>query len=472
MAIRLLGMAKGLPWVTLLVVLGLALRAYHYLRNPSMWHDEAALVVNVLGKTFTELWGPLFFSEAAPPLFSCVERAVVLVLGDSTYALRLVPFLASCAALLLFVPVARRVLPASAVPWAVLLAACSDQILWHACEAKPYAVDVLAATVLAALLCCTDAWTLPRKLLVLAALAPLLVFLCYPACFLYGGVLVALLPGVVRARDLRTWGCYALLIGAVFGSFGILLTGPIRAQRDDTIVACWEGSFPDWARPWTVPAWTVFSSLEVFRYCCEPIGQVLFPLAVVGGVCLWRQGRRQLVTFLILPLGLALLASFARAYPYGGCRVVVYAAPALFLLIAAGVPATLAWATARGRWGPAVVQGLLVVPLGLALVNAAVPWPRADCAGAAAYVLAHRAPDDQVASNHWEYLYYFRHLGPGFCLLRAPVQEPAARLWLVITDAQLEARTRLAAMLTPPAYRQVERQEFLRTTVVLVARPE
>src|SRR5205823_10849940 len=98
---------KPAPWTGLLVTLGLALRLYHYLRDPSMWHDEAALVLNVLGKSFTGLLGPLFFAEAAPPLFLWVEKAVALLLGDGTFALRLVPFLASCAALVGVVGVAR-----------------------------------------------------------------------------------------------------------------------------------------------------------------------------------------------------------------------------------------------------------------------------------------------------------------------------------------------------------------------------
>ncbi len=93
MAVRLPGFAKNLPWTAGLVLLGLALRLFHYLRNPSVWHDEAALVLNVLGKSFRELLGPLWFSEAAPPLFLWIEKVVTHTLGDGTYALRLVPFL-------------------------------------------------------------------------------------------------------------------------------------------------------------------------------------------------------------------------------------------------------------------------------------------------------------------------------------------------------------------------------------------
>src|SRR5262249_52033151 len=184
------------PWIGTLVTLGLAVRAFHYLRNPSMWHDEAALVVNVLGKGFRELLGPLFLSEAAPPLFLWIERAVVLLLGVGTYALRLVPFLASCAALLLVVPLARRLLPATAVPWAVFFFACSDQLLWHTCEAKPYAVDVFVATVLAWLFSHSQEARLEGRLLLFAVFAPVAIFLAYPGCFLFGGLLVALLPTV------------------------------------------------------------------------------------------------------------------------------------------------------------------------------------------------------------------------------------------------------------------------------------
>src|SRR5438552_12039300 len=109
-------------WLVPAVVLSaLVLRSYHCLRVPAVWHDEAALVVNLLDKDFVGLLGPLRWHEAAPPLFLWIERAVVLILGDDILALRLFPFLANCAALLLMASVSRSLLPAAAVPWAVFL---------------------------------------------------------------------------------------------------------------------------------------------------------------------------------------------------------------------------------------------------------------------------------------------------------------------------------------------------------------
>jgi hypothetical protein len=476
MAVRLPWACRSVPWIRYVVALGLGLRLYHYLRDPSMWHDEAALVLNVLSKSFTELLGPLLFSEAAPPLFLWAEKLVVLTLGDGTYALRLVPFLASCASMILMVPVARRLLCPQAAPWALLLFACSGHLLWHACEAKPYAVDVLAATIVLAIYCSTENWSYGRRLLLYSALAPFLICLAYPGCFLCGGLLVAQLPTALRGGRLRDRVGYGFFTLVVLGAFALLLAGPVRAQRSPAILECWKGAFPSWDQPWTVPVWTVASSLEVARYCYEPIGQVLAVAAAAGAISLWRRARRPLLALLVLPIGLALVASCFGAYPYGGARVLVYAAPALALLTAEGVVPILIQsrdvqpaATIRPALVRACTVAILVVPLGKSLWRVVSPWPRADCAGAAAYVLNHRRPGEKVTATHWEYAYYFRHLGDSFGLLK---EAPAAgdHFWLVATAGTRDDRLRTVWDLRPRGWRTVQQREFERTSVFLLSR--
>ena len=110
-------LAGVLPGFGILLAVGLGLRCYHYLSNPPVWHDEEALMVNVLTKGFGEHLGPLYYSEAAPPGFLWAEKLVALTAGDSTFAFRLLPLLASCAALVGAALLARRVLPAAAVLW-------------------------------------------------------------------------------------------------------------------------------------------------------------------------------------------------------------------------------------------------------------------------------------------------------------------------------------------------------------------
>jgi hypothetical protein len=459
--------------VLALLALGVALRAFHYLRGRAVWHDEAALLVNVLSLGFGDLLGPLRFHEAAPPLFLWLLKAVALVLGDGSLSLRLVPFLASVASLLLLAHVAGRLLAPRAVPWAVLLFAASEQMLWHASEAKPYALDVLAATAVLAVYAWGRQRPTAHTLLAYALLAPPLLLLSYPACFLFGAVLVALLPAVWRRGRARTWAAYGLLAAATGGTFLWLLLGPVRAQHDPVIHSDWASCMPGWDRPWSVPGWAFLSSLEVCRYCCKPLGQALAPLALVGAVALWRGGRRGWVALLGLPVALALLAAGLHRYPYGGVRVMAYATPAVVLLIGAGTPAALGWLRARARPAAAALVLALLLPLGQSLWFTAFVWPEADVPGAAAYVEARRRAGDPVTGNDWTHLYYFRRLGPLFALTGGSAPAPRERVWVVITGLRRhEERVEFASRVAPPGWRLQEDSAFAFTSVALFARDD
>jgi hypothetical protein len=454
--------ARPLPWLALALALGLGLRCYHYLSNPAVWHDEAALLVNVLGKGFADLLGPLFYSEAAPPLFLWLQRAVALGLGDGTFALRLLPFLASGAAFLAAVTLARRLLSPWGVVWFALLFGCSDRLLWHACEAKPYAVDVLVAVGLLATFVfrrADDEGALLRRLTLYAALSPLLVFLSFPACFLLGGAALALLPAVLRARSRRVWGAYVLFGVLLCGSFVLLVAGPVHAQKNEHMLNCWLDNFPDWGRPWRLPLVSVVRLTELFRYASEPAGNVLSVFAVAGAVGMWRAGHGRVLAFLLLPLGLTALAWLAHQYPFGAARVDVFAAPAALLLIAAGLPPTFRWlggrawpaavprdstraeltqarsasegnASPRSRFGlvstlvACSIAALVLFPVLQAVYRVAVPWKRLDSAAPAAFVLRQRQPSEPVLGMLWEHTYYFRGLGPMYRALQLHPTDP------------------------------------------------
>ncbi|MGH7138701.1 MAG: hypothetical protein ACREHD_23390, partial [Pirellulales bacterium] len=465
----LLERANRLNWTHCFVTVGIALRLYHYLRNPSLWHDEAALVVNVLEKDFVELLGPLRFSEAAPPLFLWLERCVVSIGGESLFALRLLPLLASCAALLLFVPVARRLVGPAAAPWAVLLFAVSDRLLWHTCEAKQYSLEVFAAVLVCFIWLATETWSSWRRALLFAIAAPPLLCVAYPAAFLYGGVLVTLLPGTWRSRRRGEWLAYGLLCLTVCTTFGLLFAGPIHAQRDATIVDCWStmNQFPDWTNPASVPLWIIRSSCDVVGYCIKPVGEWLTPLAMIGLFLIWRQGKREWCVLLAVPIALALVASCLEAYPYGGMRVMSYAAPAVFLGIAAAIPWCLERFARRHAWAAATVVALFAVPMARAGYCVIHPWERADCAAAAAYVQSHRQADEFVTANHWEYLYYFRGLGRSFVPIEN-LSAPHDRMWVVVTGALPADREPTLASFSAPQWATIDRQEFDRTTVALV----
>jgi hypothetical protein len=520
-------------WLAGLLVLGLGLRAYHYLSDPPVWHDEVALIMNVLDKSYLEHLGPLYYSEAAPPLFLWIEKSVVGLLDDGTFALRLFPFLASCAAFLMLVTIARRFLPASSLFVFALLLGCSDRLLWHACEAKPYAVDMLVGVGLLALFAlvhrysplpctrevagtlrvpsagcgtrsvlATSAGTgergeasssestvaaLSRLLLFLAVLSPVLIFLSFPACFLLGGVALCLLPEVWRTARWPAWSCYGAFLTLLGVSFLLLLLGPIQQQKAPRLMACWVELFPNWEMPWTVPVHMARRLTEVFRYACEPIGNVLVPVALVGAVVMWRRGQTRLLAFLTLPLALTAFAWLLGQYPLGPSRVVVFLAPACLFLVAAGMPTVYAWLRQRGRLATVPLLALLIVPLVQAGYRVVVPWVRNDLAEPSAFVLARRQADEPVAGGFWELSYYCRQLGPLYRPLDPkptdpPSVEPTSRtglsaddaaverLWLIVEKRVTEPRALVASL--PPAgeWRIVSSFDFDRVVALYVCR--
>jgi hypothetical protein len=464
------------PQVFLLVVLGLSLRAWHYLRGPSIWGDEAALIVNVLGKDFGELLGSLLLHQAAPPLFLWLEKAVSIVIGDGTYALRFIPFAASCASMVLMAYVGRRVVRAEALGWVLLLFAVSDRLLHHACEAKQYALECLAGTVLLGLYFGLRSSSLPRQLALHAALAPCVMLMSYSACFLYGGLLLALLPRVCQRGGALTGPTrlgYGILALAVAGSFGFMLIGPIKCQRDPVIVLDWirAGYFPDWKRAWSIPFWSVRSTLELFDYYCRPVGHVLAPVVAIGLAGVWRRHGPELAAFLTLPIALAFGASLLMAYPFGGARVMCFSLPAIGLLVAEGIPPTFAWLSRRPRPAAAILALVLFIPVGRTAGRAIFPWNRADSTGAANYVLAHRHPSDLVMGNVWDYAYLFRHLGPSFALLDPQRVGPATdRMWVLVTAGTRAQCERDFCAGVPPGWEITEEREFSKTVVYLMCR--
>lgn len=146
----------------------------------------------------------------------------------------------------------------------------------------------------------------------------------------------------------------------------------------------------------------------------------------------------------------------------------VFAVPALLLLVAAGVPVALAWLRARSQIGALLLLVLLLIPAASAVQHVIVPWGRADCAGASAYVLAHRRPGDLMVGNSWEYLYYFRHCRSDYVSLEDASFPTQARVWLLLTGSTAQERLRMGQRYAAAQGRLAELHLYERTDVFLI----
>ena len=453
-------------WRWLCVGLGVMLRVIPWARNPPLWQDEAALILNVIHLDFADYFGRLIHHQAAPPLFLCLERLARLILGDSEAALRLPVLLLGCVSLVLFAMLARRILDPIPAAVATGLFAVSDRLIWHATEVKPYAVDALVAVLVAWGYVRTRRWSLAAQCGLWAVALPLLVWLSYPTCFVGGGLLLALLPDALRCN----WKgrlAYLLAGAALAGLFAALAFGPAHAQRDSALSGYWAAQLADWSRPLRVPVWAVTATLEVDRYALMPLGQVLLPLALVGAIRMARTDGR-LLTVLLAPAGLTLLAALLGRYPFGGGRVNVFLAPGYILLVAAGLVPAWAWLWRRARPGVVLVIGLLAVPLGQTLYRTAVPWPRPDFREPVAFVFATAPPDDAISGDHWELLYYTRHQPDRYFPLAEIARRNPRRVW-VLTGTDPGVPEGVQGQV-PPKWRRADARSFGRTIAILMER--
>ena len=139
----------SLSQATLIVVVaGLIWRTVRYALAFPLWGDEAFVAVNFLTRDFSGLERPLEYFQIVPPGFLWAEWLAVYLFGTGERALRLVPYLAGGASLLLFWRFCREVTTRRTVLLAVAMLAASFYPVRHSTEVKPYAIDLLVSLAL------------------------------------------------------------------------------------------------------------------------------------------------------------------------------------------------------------------------------------------------------------------------------------------------------------------------------------
>ncbi len=415
-----------------MVAFGLVCRLSQYAANTSLWHDEAFVALNVLHKSFGGLLGPLEWHEPAPPGFLVLEKVIVTELGRSEYALRLIPLLAGLAGLIGFAMFAARVCSRIAAAfWAVWLMAAADKLIVQAEEVKHFTLDLLWAVLLSwvALRICR---VRPRigALLVWGALGAIGLWLAFASVFVCAGTGLVLAWLAVREWPWAERGAYMIAILWILGSLALLLV-PIQAQMTGSVLGFWAGSFPDMS---SVPAllyWLGRSLLGLFNYVWQPLGAALLVLGVLGSVAWWRAGRRDALLLLVLPVLGALVASCVRRWPFGGNQHMVFAAPAVLVLVAEGIEEVRRRLASRAPWVGVIGLALLLSP-GLvdAAYRIALPRQRHEVRPVIAFVQRYVEPADQLlVLCPAEFEFY-----TGRDVRNAAIEpDPAARVWFIAT---------------------------------------
>ncbi len=353
------------------LMIGLAWRGIRYATDQPLWGDEAYVAATVLERDFTGLIQPPEFYQIVPPAFLGVEWAAVRWLGPGEWALRLVPFLAGLASLMLLARFGREVTTSRTTLLAVAILAASFYPVRHSVEVKPYSTDLLLS-----LLLTMAGWSVFRRIesrkrwAVLIATAIVGVWLSYPSVFPAGSVAMLLGLRALREPNRRArimWAAYVLLLGVNWLIVYLLFAGPqAEAAPFLTKLITWRRSFPPIEKPWQLPRWLVevhTGMMVAYPQGGNNFGSTATALFVLAGIVrmVRRPPRRALLMLLLGPLPIALLAAALRRYPYGtSTRVMLYMAPAFCLLAAEGLMAFLL-RLRRAQRGPIVVASVLGV---------------------------------------------------------------------------------------------------------------
>ncbi len=398
------------PLVALLATfaLGIAARLAQYLSNRSLWLDEAYLALNILGRDFPDLLRPLDHHQIAPPLFLWAVKLAVSLWGDGEAILRLVPLIGGILALPLFYFLAQRVLGPLGAWLATALLAWSQPLICYASEVKPYATDALTAIAACALvlpLVESPAAARPsvRRLLLTGALGALMPWFSYPSAFVLGGLAVAMLATPFLRRQYRL-ALRLAIPPALWGlSLLALYAAVLRPGLSDPFLRTfWReffAPFPPWslaALYWYLQAW--------FDFLVWAGGVPFYGLAtfawLAGGITLWQAGRRALALALVLPLLGATAASILKLYPLY-IRVILFAVPPTFLLIACGGEAVHRALSPHSRaiallW----IALLLLHPLYRSLTVLSSPLMNEEVRPAIQYIRDHWQEGDRVYVYH------------------------------------------------------------------------
>jgi hypothetical protein len=438
---------RALSWIGLtLLALGLAVRCRQYLHGASYWYDEAYLLLNVYDRSYLQLLGAIDYQVVIPPFFLWLLRAVYLLLGPSELAMRLPAFASGVAALLVLIPLARRLVGTPGWLWAVGFGALSAHAVMHACEVRPYAGDLLAAE---CILLAAATWVLPEGtphgrrwglagLYLLAGLAP---WFSFPSAFVLGAASLALFVHACQHPTRARWLAWAGLNGILLASGFALWYCDARHLYYPGLTQHWSrGFFPPGTGPVGLGSWVLGRLAGIGHYGTAGLGVPLLALAGLGGAVVARRSV-PLVLLLTVPVALGFGACFLHKYPMDD-RLVFFAVPSVWLLASAGIGAILGKLPApRGRaaWAGALAFGTLLLP-GVVEAAKELVWvvPRVEFRGAFAYVGEHWRPGDTLWVMHSEvYETYFgkqqglqgNHTPPA--LLEAAARQ--GRVWLIYT---------------------------------------
>jgi 4-amino-4-deoxy-L-arabinose transferase-like glycosyltransferase len=455
--------------VALIFGVAIFFRLYE-LGSRNLWTDEAWVALAAMQPTAAEA---LAEGQSTPPFYLLSVWALVQQWGHSEMVLRSLSWLFGVGTLFLIWRFSRRLVEVPAALLALAAVAFSPVMVYYSKELKQYSGDAFFAILVLWLTERLRAGGGGQGWVVLALAGVVGLGFSQPLVFtlpVAGVVLWAALPKAQRARLVILGGVWLLAAAGYYLLF-------IRREIDPELVAYWTQDFPDLSGLVPFFRWLGPALYRYFWYFLGEWGVIWGPLLMAAGIVVMvRRGGTRVVLYFVGPLLLGFGAACLHRYPfmahYGGNRLMLFSAPVLYLLVAAGAWGV--WAMLwrrRQRLLALALTALLLVGLNLRdglKENLSPLNNREEIKPLVTYLEANFQPQDLIYVYYFAvapFKYYYHGPNPGICWGRSCVEQgldpadhaqtPPQRLWLVASHIpDLVFLRQFAAKLLGPDWRE------------------
>lgn len=386
--------AQTQAFLVAILLAAFALRLFH-LDSFSFRGDEAFTVLNWVGRPLAEtLQSEIPIKDPQPPLAYALFRGWALLFGTGELVMRLLPVFGSLAGIAGIYALGHRIDGRRTGLLAAALLTVHPFLIWHAQDARPYALWVSASTIAAWLALCALKRDRARDWLLYFVAAAVAAGLYYLELFFLVALNLYVLAEVRKqGRLLRRWLAAQALLALVLAPWYL---------QERLLLSSGYGGTAGITEPLQFLTW-LLPALQFGRSLAPEISarsSLLVACALLAG--LWYMARRRnryalyvgLAAFLP-PLLLALAASFLNVW---APRYVLASAPACLLLLVSLGGAL--WR--RALWTRTLAAAIFAAWLALMLLSLNNAWfnpqfaKSPDWRGLAQYLRQETAPGDVV----------------------------------------------------------------------------
>ncbi|KPK77942.1 MAG: hypothetical protein AMJ79_01490 [Phycisphaerae bacterium SM23_30] len=324
-----------------IVGFGIVVRLVQFFSHRSLWVDEAMLALNIVNKSYSELWHTLDYLQIAPLAFLTVEKFSVQMFGNSEYSLRLFPLLAGIASIFLFLKLARLILDNKAVPAALALFVASEFLIYYSSEVKQYSCDVAITLLLllSAVKLVSSKWSF-LNLTLFSLAGALLIWFSHPSVFVLAGIGVHLTGKYLIKKKWSQIGILICVFSLWSVSFAVNYSFVCNNENVETQrkLLVWEDSFMP-LPPGSIS--DIFWYYKAFKNAFSDPARLgssvmVVIVAFVVGFYSFLVKKKDVFWALVLPVIFAMSASGLHLFPFKG-RVLLFIVPMMILGIGEGI---------------------------------------------------------------------------------------------------------------------------------------